>query len=147
MVDYSKWSNLDDDSEEEEEQSSRPRITRLETGSSVTFGGGKTGAQGAAPIEVKAPAPSAKPPAVVQPKRAASTTAAVASSKPTPPKVTKTAPPPKGSLADSYAKWDAILADESDSDDVSLVKANISCILCEHISRHVDTTHVTEQVH
>jgi len=119
MVDYSKWSNLDDDSEDEDNQRPRPRITQLETGSSVTFGGGKTGAKGAAPIEVKTPAPPAKPPVVVKPKRAATAAVEASSSVPTPPKAPKPAPPPpKGSLAASYAKWDAILADESDSDQV-----------------------------
>lgn len=115
MVDYSKWSNMKDDSEEEEEKP-RPRITRLEAGSSITFGGGKTGAKGASPIEVATPAIT-KPPTVAKPKRAAAGPAPAA---PATQKALKAAPPPlpKGSLDASYAKWDAILADESDDNEV-----------------------------
>ena len=54
-IDYSKWDNLDVSSSEDEDDAPQPRVTRLDTPSSVTFGG-KGGE-----ISATAKTPSASP--------------------------------------------------------------------------------------
>ena len=91
-------------------------MTRLDNPSSITFGGAQTGAVGAKPIQVVSPASSG---AVVTktkapPQKAAKPSAATKAAAPNGPAAKAT--PAGKSLAASYAKWDKILADESDSD-------------------------------
>mmetsp|Transcript_15912 Transcript_15912/g.39935 ORF Transcript_15912/g.39935 Transcript_15912/m.39935 type:complete len:237 (+) Transcript_15912:158-868(+) len=58
-IDYSKWDNLDVSSSSEDEDDAKPRVTRLDAPTKVTFGGGSVSATKAA---TPSQAPSTKPP-------------------------------------------------------------------------------------
>jgi len=121
-MNYSKWDNLDISSDEED-SAPKPRITKLDNASSITFGGGKTGIKGAPAIEInetKKNLPPPPPPSSSSSSSSSSIKVSKVSDKVLPSTATQknNTTKVKGSLHESYSKWDKFVdSDDSDNDE------------------------------